>query len=1603
VIAVYGQRHHRLTPEWLERIRTRFDAVLVLGSPAAPDSGAPSRAATLGELSNNWPGRPVLLLRAGLELPPRFEALLARAAASSSEPIVFPGNYGHALDPLRGLNARRHSHDDLDRLVGWASDGVGEWVSEPAVACLLLPAESVSGDAVLPTLDRALLIDDGYVIDPRARRNEDSTARVDEDEDPPPLGHLARRVGALLAEGVALPSPDPGDRGVTLHVTHSWGGGVWRWIDDLAAGDPDHRHLVLIADSDASGEVCGRALKLCAAGPGRGVIRELALSPRIGAISNRHEGYAEHLRDISRRFGVTRIIVSSPIGHSLDVLRTGLPTLFMLHDFFPLWPMLDHDPLPFLNEADGDPDRARAEALRAHGKHMRLMPREAGFWNRVAADWLEAVERHDVRLAAPASHVVRRWRALAGNADLPIEMIEHGFRPFADSSEGAPERAPRQPDIKRPLHLVIPGRLTVGKGLDLLRAVLPRLNDHVRFTALGCGKSGLALMGYRGVDLIPQYQRDDLPELIRDLRPDAALFLSTVPETWNYALSEMRALGLTPLATRVGSFPERIRDGEDGFLFEPEPDALVALIERLETDREALSTAGATASTPRAVEDVAADLDCVLPSAPAPDSPPFQAADADRATRMREAARLAGALERAERARADLDRLGEELQNRSRWAETMERQFRARSQWADSLNRDMERARGRIDELDLELSDRTRWARELNEELDRERERIAGLNEELSERTEWARALDQSLERARTALADLRQEFEQRTEWAKRLDNERQRLEQVLAEQIERFSAELEQVRSDLESTRTELEGTRTALEGTRTELEGTRTELESTRTELEGTRTELEGSRNELERTRNSLDDTRVRLEQANLEGERLRGRLEEITTSRSWRLTRPMRVARRLVTRRRLRAALNPLRWPHLLRLLIHRLRTQGLRGTLELLQAPPSPEAAPVVEPVATPVPEAIAEPVRFDRLSEPEVSVIIPIYNQLHFTSNCLASLAAARTQVSFEVIVVDDASSDGSLRWLKRCDGVRAVRNRRNLGFIGTCNRGASLARGRRLVFLNNDTRVTDGWLDALIRTFDTEQNVGVVGGRLVFADGSLQEAGGIVFRDASGWNFGRGENPDRPEFNVVSETDYVSGACLAIHRELFKDLGGFDSHYAPAYYEDTDLCFKVRARGLKVVYQPAATVIHFEGGTSGTDETAGVKRHQVINRERFAKRWAGTLAAHPENPGEYSLEQACRFRYRRFPRNALVIDAVTPMPDHDSGSVRMFALLRLLRDLGFFTRFMPQNLAWAGRHSTDLQQAGIEVLTAPWLNDPAAWLKQHGADLDLIIISRHYVMTPLLKALREHCPNARLVFDTVDLHFLREQREAELADFAAAARAAERTREEELALIEAADATLVVSEFERELLADLTPEAKVAVVSNIHSLQDPGRPFEQRRDLVFVGGFQHPPNIDAAQWLLDDILPGIRAELPDVRLHLIGSKMPDHLRERSEPGVVTHGFVADLQPYMSGCRLSLAPLRYGAGVKGKVNQAMSHGLPVVATSCAAEGMYTEHEVDILMADTADDFAAEVIRVYQDRELWEKLAANGRLNVQKYFSVDAARRAVEGVIQGLNLK
>jgi GT2 family glycosyltransferase len=263
------------------------------------------------------------------------------------------------------------------------------------------------------------------------------------------------------------------------------------------------------------------------------------------------------------------------------------------------------------------------------------------------------------------------------------------------------------------------------------------------------------------------------------------------------------------------------------------------------------------------------------------------------------------------------------------------------------------------------------------------------------------------------------------------------------------------------------------------------------------------------------------------------------------------------------------------------------------------------------------------------SLPTTSIVIPSYNGIALTEACLSALAATLpSYLQVEIIVVDDCSTDNTeprlARWLEREPRLKVLRNPQNCGFLVTCNNGAAAASGQIVILLNNDTLPLYGWLEPLLRTFRDHPDAGAVGGKLVYPDGRLQEAGGVLFADGSAANFGKGDyEVDAPLYNYLRDVDYVSGALLATPRALFSQLGGLDTRYRPIYYEDADYCFRVWENGYKVLYQPESVVIHLEGVTCGTDPSTGQKRHQVVNRAKFEKRWQETLKRQPPPPGNY--------------------------------------------------------------------------------------------------------------------------------------------------------------------------------------------------------------------------------------------------------------------------------------------------------------------------------------------------------------------------------------------
>ncbi|HEY5802604.1 MAG TPA: glycosyltransferase [Lysobacter sp.] len=671
---------------------------------------------------------------------------------------------------------------------------------------------------------------------------------------------------------------------------------------------------------------------------------------------------------------------------------------------------------------------------------------------------------------------------------------------------------------------------------------------------------------------------------------------------------------------------------------------------------------------------------------------------------------------------------------------------------------------------------------------------------------------------------------------------------------------------------------------------------------------------------------------------------------------------------------------------------LRTRGARASWErvLKQFYRVPDAQ-LIE-LYLPEPEPFA-PFSVPFSQAPRASIIVPVYDQFEHTLACLRAIGAHPPKADVEIIVVDDGSSDATEPSLVQVSGLRYHRRRENGGFIAACNDGASLANGHYLVFLNNDTIPQPGWLDVLLATFDQQPGTGLVGSQLLYPDGRLQEAGGIVRNDGRADNLGRLRSALEPEFSYVRRVDYCSGAAIAIQRDLFRTLGGFDSHYSPAYYEDTDLGMKVTGEGLHAICQTESKIVHFEGITSGTDIRRGIKQHQVRNQELFAQRWATRLKSHPDHE-----MASVRTTDRHYARVVLIIDALTPQPDRDSGSLRLFNVMRLLREEGAHVVFIPANRAHDGQYTQSLQQLGVETWYAPFAKRPHAWIRAHGHRFDTVVVCRHYVLREWLPLLRKYAPQARVVFDTVDLHYLRERRGAELASDPALMRASERTRTLELDMITRSDATLVVSEVERSLLARDAPSAKVEILSNLHHINGRGQAFAQRHDLVFVGGFRHPPNVDAVRWFATEVFPRVRAQAPEMVFHCIGSDTPTEIEALgSEPGVRIHGHVPDLSPYMDGARIAVAPLRFGAGVKGKINLSMAHGQPVVATACAVEGMHLRDGEDVLVADDAAGFAAAVLRLYRDEALWQRLADNGLANVERHFSLDAGREVVRRVL------
>ncbi len=633
-------------------------------------------------------------------------------------------------------------------------------------------------------------------------------------------------------------------------------------------------------------------------------------------------------------------------------------------------------------------------------------------------------------------------------------------------------------------------------------------------------------------------------------------------------------------------------------------------------------------------------------------------------------------------------------------------------------------------------------------------------------------------------------------------------------------------------------------------------------------------------------------------------------------------------------------------------------------------------------------------KFEQVENPTVSIVIPVYNQIHYTYACLLSILEHTKDVSYEVIIADDVSTDATERLSEYAEGLTICRNTTNQGFLRNCNNAARSARGTYVMFLNNDTQVTEGWLSSLVKLISSDPSIGMVGSKLVYPDGRLQEAGGIIWSDGSGWNYGRLDDPDKPEYNYVKDVDYISGAAILLSNDLWKQIGGFDTRFAPAYCEDSDLAFEVRKAGYRVVYQPLSRVIHFEGVSNGTDvEGTGLKRYQVANSKKLREKWAEEFSGQCENDGN---PDPFRARERSMGKKIiLVVDHYVPTYDKDAGSKTTFQYLKMFLKKGYVVKFLGDNFMHEEPYTTELLQMGIEVLYGPEYQVKIwDWLRDHGDDIAVAYLNRPHIASKYIDYILDNT-DIKVIYYGHDLHFLRESREYQITGDLKIKEDAEYWKSVELTLMSKAAVSYYPSYIERDAIREIDPTIPVKDITAYvfdEFKTDIQEDFAKREGLLFVGGFAHPPNADAVLWFAKDIYPLIRRQMeeagrPAPEFYVVGSKVTEEIKALEQPGngIIIKGFVSEeeLERLYATCKIVVVPLRYGAGVKGKVVEAIYNGAPIVTTSIGAEGIPQVEDV-LLVEDEPQQFADMVAELYKNAEACSTLCQKPQSYIRRHF-------------------
>lgn len=611
--------------------------------------------------------------------------------------------------------------------------------------------------------------------------------------------------------------------------------------------------------------------------------------------------------------------------------------------------------------------------------------------------------------------------------------------------------------------------------------------------------------------------------------------------------------------------------------------------------------------------------------------------------------------------------------------------------------------------------------------------------------------------------------------------------------------------------------------------------------------------------------------------------------------------------------------------------------------------------------------------------PDISVVLVLYNRAELTLLCLEALLMGIQNLSMQLIIIDNDSSDRTSALLSNIVGADIVFNRENVGFLRACNQAMDLIKAEQTLFLNNDAFVSAGAVERAYHVLKNREDVGAVGAKVVALDGSLQEAGSSCWSNGTCFGYGRGEDPNSFKFLFEREVDYCSGAFLQTKTKLLKRFGGFDDQFAPAYYEDTDYCLTLNGNGLKVLYDPLVVIRHYEFGSSeGSDYAIELSNR---NQKKFLAKHRSLLARHKAAESE-DTENA-RFASAWPSKRILYIDDRVPHVHFGSGFPRSNFIVNCLADAGYRVSILPLNFPREETAESLYSDIGrrIEVVPGVGRTEFMQYWEAHKDSYDLVWVSRPHNMEFVHPVMAAAGGAKKLIYDAEAIFADREQslRNLGLGDPKLDMSYEELVRNE-LLLAGTADALVAVSRRDRDIIASHTPRP-VPVIDCGYGVKvrRPASSFEVRSGLLFIGNLDRSetPNVDSLLWFYDLVWPLVKQQLPNVTLHVVGSNQADILECIEDPNIVFHGLVDDLRQFYDSAAVFIAPTRYAAGIPLKVQEAAANGLPTVVTDLLATQLGWQGEVETLSSTVGDSsrFAENCVRLHSEPELWRTIQRN----------------------------